>query len=194
MITDEIKDYIGQLSVAVAKSTEPANKISLTSSRISIVLAAMQEKCREKMPKGLFEILNLTLIQMLQGMKEDDMYAMVTDRIEELQKTLIEYMNSHQSNKAYLKDALQVLTDFNQVVQCRDRWKMASRDYMSSAEAWARSNEMLADIHDVLSRIEIAYGLIAIPKNVSFDIDMANYTKPQQGGETQPQAGEPVNE
>jgi hypothetical protein len=181
-LPDNIKDLIGQLAIATAKSTDPANKISLTSSRISFVLAAMKMKCRERIPKGLYETLYDTLRKMINEMLYDDNNASVLLILKELERIINE--NSTTMATYGTIEAMECLSDYNDILSCRERWKAANDIYMKDHEAWSMSNKMLADIHDVLTRIEIRHNLIVVPKNVSWDINDFNFRKPtQESGE-----------
>jgi hypothetical protein len=81
IIPEQIKDLIGQLVVATAKSTDPANKISLTSSRISFDLAAMLLIYREKVPVGLLDTIQRNLNLMIEDMMYQDPRPGVTAQL-----------------------------------------------------------------------------------------------------------------
>jgi len=175
-LPDNIKDLIGQLAIATAKSTDPANKISLTSSRISFDMAAMKMKCRNKVPSGLYETLYDTLLKMIAAMMYEDGNANVALLLRELEQVVNE--NSPTPSQFNTIEAMECLSDYNAVLDCRERWKSANDFYMKDHEAWSMSNKMLADIHDVLTRVEIRHDLIVVPKNVTWDISDFNFRKP----------------
>ena len=174
-LPDNIKDLIGQLAIATAKSTDPANKISLTSSRISFDMAAMKMKCRNKVPSGLYETLYDTLRKMIAAMIYEDSNANVAILLRELEQVVNE--NSPTPSQFNTIEAMECLSDYNAVLECRTRWAMANATYMKDHEAWGKSNAMLADIHDVLTRVEIRHDLIVVPKNISWDISDFNFRK-----------------
>lgn len=188
IIPEQIKDLIGQLVVATAKSTDPANKISLTSSRISFDLAAMLLIYKEKVPQGLLDTIQRSLNLMIGDMMFDDPRPEVAAQLLELKKIINDNITSSTTG-VYLIDALDAQANYNLVLQCRARWKIANDKYMENTAAWYMSNKMLADIHDVLTSIELTYGLITVPKNVNWDVsDFGYHPQPQEQIE-QPQQG-----
>lgn len=187
-IPEQIKDLIGQIAVATAKSTAPDNKLSLTSSRISFDLGALYLISRARLPPGLFETLHTTLLQMIGSIKNDEK----DDEIIKILNNLEEIINNKAANgkKApSMIDSLELIRDYNTVVECRSRWMIANDTYITSPQAWSHSNKMLADIHDALTRIEVKYDLIIVPKNTNWDINEFMYRKPQKEETPEQQAG-----
>ena len=180
LLPEQIKDLIGQLAVATAKSTAPENKLSLTSSRIAFDLAALQIKCREKIPPGLFQTLNDTLKQMISAMIFDPDNAEISKILEDLE-TVINERAVNRPKSPNMIEAMDLLTDYNLILECRERWKIANDTYMTNNNAWSKTNKMLADIHDVLARIELRYDLIVVPKNINWDINEFAFRRPVPG-------------
>jgi hypothetical protein len=179
---EQVKEMIGQLSVATARSTEPANKLSLTSSRISTLKGVIEYKCREWMMPGLKTLLYTTIQSMMEDMKEDDHEAALHSRLDYLIRFLgdVAAKNIQDKTKSLPDESLDLLTDYNNIVLCRERWKKAQDIYMHNNEAWSISNKMLADINDILTSIELKYNLIIMPKNYSYDIHDLNMLNKQE--------------
>lgn len=197
----EIMDLIGQLVVATAKSTAPENKISLTSSRIAFDLAALQIKCREKVAPGLFDTLNITLQQMISAIifdyeeegkdpagKRPNKNQEVINSLNRLKEIVNE--NSPNGAKVTTIEMLELVSDYNMLLTCRTRWKEISDIYMQNPNAWATANKALGDLHDILTRIEIMYGLIKVPKNINWDIDNLSFRKDKPEHEQHEDKGE----
>lgn len=180
---EQIKEMIGQLSVSTARSTDPAIKLSLTSSRISTLLAVMDHKCKEWMQPGLKTLLYTTLLMMMEDLKVDDHEQALHTRLDYLIQFLsdVAAKNIEEKKKSLPDESLQLLIDYNNVLSCRDRWKIAQDIYMHNEASWSISNKMIADISDVLTKIELDYNLIIMPKNYSYDINDLNMFKKQEG-------------
>jgi hypothetical protein len=180
---EQIKELIGQLSIAVAKSTDPANKLSLTSSRVSMVLGVMKIKCRDWVEPGLFTILYTTLQAMIQDMRSEHPEDSLTETLAYLDMAITSMVEKNAAGKTgYMTDeGLELIADYNAVVECRSRWKVANGVYMQNEAAWVKSNAMLADIHDKLTEMELKYNLIIVPKNYSFNVDdIGIFNKPKE--------------
>jgi hypothetical protein len=122
-------------------------------------------------------------------MKDDPNFNIIKTRMEELEKAITELAKYRKPYAPNIQEAIQLLQDYNTCLTCRQRWHIANDVYMENPDAWARSNKMLADIHDALSDIEIRNGLITIPKNIRWDTGDLNYHPPVQEGQSQPQLG-----
>jgi hypothetical protein len=86
-----------------------------------------------------------------------------------------------EKRKYFPTESIELLVDYNAILDCRERWKVASDTYMANKDAWSVSNKMIADINDVLADIELKYNLIIKPKNSSYSVDdMTLFTKPQE--------------
>jgi hypothetical protein len=178
---EQVKEMIGQLSVSTARSTAPEIKLALTNSRISALLGIMKHKCQEWVMPGISTMIRDAVIKML----TEDMLA---NEHEQAIRSRLEYLIAFvtEENKKELEakskftpyESLALLTDYNRVIDCRDRWKEASDIYMKNKDSWSISNKMIADINDVLTQIELDYNLIIMPKNYSYDIsDMSMFKK-----------------
>ena len=179
----QIKEMIGELSVATARSTEPANKISLTSSRISTIHGVLKFKCRTWLMPGLTTLLYTTINLMVKDIMVNDKPSDSTRYIlQELDQFLVEETERHilAKKKGYPAESIELLVDYNAVLDCRERWKVASDTYMKNKDSWSISNKMIADINDVLADIEMKYNLIIKPKNSSYSVDDMTLFNKQQ--------------
>lgn len=179
---EQVKEMIGQLSVSTARSTDPAIKLALTNSRISVLLGIMKHKCQEWVMPGISTMVHEILVKML----TEDLLAEEHERaIRARIAYLIDFINTENTkaietkSKYFPAESLTLLTDYNKVVECRERWKKASDTYMENHEAWAISNKMIADVNDILTQIELDYNLIIMPKNYSYDINDLSMFKKQ---------------
>jgi hypothetical protein len=173
---EQVKEKIGLMSVATARATEPANKISLCSSRISTLMGVLEHKCRMWVQPGLTTTIQKTISMMITSMAETGSHKDTEFLLIELQKYMDD-LTTHNIEKKikYMPiEGLELLQDYNVVVECRARWKEASDMYMANKDAWSVSNKMIADIGDKLEAIELKYNLIIMPKNYSYDINDLN--------------------
>lgn len=180
----QIKEMIGELSVATARSTEPANKISLTSSRISTIHGVLKYKCRQWLMPGLTTLLYSTINLMIKDiMKDEKPGEGVLQILEDLDQFMQEECTRciEEKRKYFPTESIELLVDYNAVLDCRERWKVAQDTYMTNKDAWSVSNKMIADINDVLADIELKYNLIIKPKNSSYSVDdMTLFNKQQE--------------
>jgi len=182
---EQIKEMIGQLSVSTARSTDPAIKLALTNSRISVLLGIMKHKCNDWVMPGISTMIHEILVKML----KEDLMAQDHERSIKLRILyLVDFINAENTKALELKkkqfpsESLVLLVDYNKIVECRERWKIASDTYMRDKDAWAISNKMIADINDILTQIELDYNLIIMPKNYSYDVnDMSIFNKQPEG-------------
>ncbi len=180
----QIKEMIGELSVATARSTEPANKISLTSSRISTIHGVLKYKCRQWLMPGLTTLLYTTIDLMIKDMMSEEKPG---ERVMIILEDLDVFMQEEstrcieEKRKYFPTESIELLVDYNAVLDCRERWKVAQDTYMTNKDAWSVSNKMIADINDVLADIELKYNLIIKPKNSSYSVDdMTLFNKQQE--------------
>jgi hypothetical protein len=180
----QIKEMIGELSVATARSTEPANKISLTSSRISTIHGVLKYKCRQWLMPGLTTLLYTTIDLMVKDIMDSEKQG---SNVHQILYDLDKFMQEEsarcieEKRKYFPTESIELLVDYNAVLDCRERWKVASDTYMANKDAWSVSNKMIADINDVLADIELKYNLIIKPKNSSYSVDdMTLFNKQQE--------------
>jgi hypothetical protein len=186
---EQVKEVIGQLSVATARSTEPANKLSLTSSRIATLTGVMDYKCKEYLMPGLSTILYDTIFAMVSDMATDNPDANLQKTLAALEAKLQAIIAEQTSTKSkYMVDeSLELLRDYNVVIDCRSRWKVANAWYMTGEAGYGTSNAILSDIHDALSKIEMKYNLIIMPKHYSFDVnDLSMLSRKDSNGVDKP--------
>jgi hypothetical protein len=180
----QIKEMIGELSVATARSTEPANKISLTSSRISTIHGVLKYKCRQWLMPGLTTLLYTTIDLMIKDIIDENKQGKnVSGILEDLDKFMQDESTRciEEKRKYFPTESIELLVDYNAILDCRERWKVAQDTYMTNKDAWSVSNKMIADINDVLADIELKYNLIIKPKNSSYSVDdMTLFNKPQE--------------
>jgi hypothetical protein len=183
---EQIKEMIGQLSVSTARSTDPAIKLSLTNSRISVLLGIMKHKCQDWVMPGISTMVHEILGKMLtEDLNAPDHEFAIKSRI----AYLIDFINIENTKaietkqKYFPSESLVLLTDYNKLVECRERWKIASDIYMTNKDAWATSNKMIADINDILTQVELDYNLIIMPKNYSYDVNDLSMFNKQPGSE-----------
>lgn len=180
----QIKEMIGELSVATARSTEPANKISLTSSRISTIHGVLKYKCRQWLMPGLTTLLYTTIDLMIKDIIDENKQGKnVRGILEDLDKFMQDESTRciEEKRKYFPTESIELLVDYNAILDCRERWKVAQDTYMTNKDAWSVSNKMIADINDVLADIELKYNLIIKPKNSSYSVDdMTLFNKPQE--------------
>lgn len=180
---DSIKELLGELTIAIDRSTAPENKISLTSSRISKLLGILKYKCKTEMQQGLRGELYKAVMEILLAMRTNPNSTDLKYCIEMLYNKFynlnVEAIETKQ--KMLTTESLELLADYNTLLQCRARWKVASDTYMQNNNAWAISNKMLADMNDVMTDIEMRYDLIIKPKNLGYNVtDMGIFNN---GGE-----------
>ena len=96
---EQVKEKIGLMSVATARATEPANKISLCSSRISTLMGVLEYKCREWTQPGLTRTLYKTIEMMVADMKENESDVNIRQMLAELEQYLSEMSNYNVENK-----------------------------------------------------------------------------------------------
>lgn len=119
---------------------------------------------------------------MVEDMKTSGNFNNVQPMLQELETYLQELTayNVEQKLKWVPTEGLELLQDYNVVMQCRERWKNASDIYMANKDAWSISNKMIADIGDKLESIELKYNLIVMPKSYSYDINDLNMFNKQE--------------
>jgi hypothetical protein len=169
---ESIKELIGELVIAIDRSTDPANKISLTSSRISKLIGVLDHKCKRMIEPGLRGTLYKTLEMMLEDMSHDTTDIRRKQMIEDLYNHFFHLSAEVVDKKkaALPHESLQLFQDYNIVLSCRKRWQRASDVYMQNHNAWSISNKILADINDALTIIEIRYNLMIKPKNLGYNV------------------------
>lgn len=169
---DSVKELLGELTIAIDRSTAPENKISLTSSRISKLLGILKYKCKTEMQMGLRGELYKSIMEILNSMKTDPKNTDIRNSVETLY-THFYHINAQaieKKQKMLTQESLELLADYNTLLQCRARWKVASDTYMQNNKAWSISNKMLADMNDAMTDIEMRYDLIIKPKNIGYNV------------------------
>ena len=171
--TSQDKELIGKLIIACSISTDPANKLSLSSSLITKVNACIEAKCKSYMPPTLENLMGEVLLAMLRSVDHEipqELAVSVDMKIEEL-------FGGNFDAKA----PFEVLRDMYLVKCCSSRWKEANKTYMNDEKAWSISNEQLHDIFMTLDSVVRRNDLASIPKNVSFSTDDLNIFNKSKG-------------
>ena len=169
---DSIKELLGELTIAIDRSTAPENKISLTSSRISKLLGILKYKCKNEMQQGLRGELYKSVMEILLAMRTDRKNTDLQYCIEQLYNHFyhLNVQAIETKQKMLTEESLELLCDYNVMLQCRERWKVANDTYTKNNKAWSVSNKMLADMNDVMTDIEMRYDLVIKPKNMGYNI------------------------
>ena len=181
---ESVKELLGELTIAIDRSTDPANKISLTSSRISKLLGILKYKCKTDMQMGLrgelYNSIMLILIEMKKGKKDAEIIELIERTYTHFYHLNVQAMEKKM--KFLTAESLELLADYNALLQCRERWKLANDTYMQNKDAWSVSNKMLADMNDIMTDIEMRYDLIIKPKNVGYNIsDIGLFNNNKEG-------------
>ena len=133
---------------------------------------------------GLTTLLYSTINLMIKDiMKDDKPGEGVLQILEDLDQFMQEECTLciEEKRKYFPTESIELLVDYNAILDCRERWKVAQDTYMTNKDAWSVSNKMIADINDVLADIELKYNLIIKPKNSSYSVDdMTLFNKQQE--------------
>ena len=123
------------------------------------------------MEPGLRGTLYSTIVSMLEDLKEEEHEEALQRRFEYLYNYFFKMNSEHIDKKLKTLpiESMQLLKDYNLVLQCRERWKDASDIYMHNNQSWSISNKIIAEINDRLTRIELDYNLVIKPKHSSYD-------------------------
>jgi hypothetical protein len=167
--TSQDKELVGKLIIACSISTDPANKLSLSSSLITKVNACIESKFKTFVPPTLDDLMGEVLIAMLRsidGKIPEEVAAKVDAEIERLF-----------GGNWDAKQPMEVMRDYYLVKACSDQWKHANSTYREDRDSWIESNKELHDIFMTLDSVIRRNDLASIPKNVSFSTDDLNIFK-----------------
>jgi hypothetical protein len=159
--TTQDKELIGKLQVACSISTDPANKLSLTSSLITKVNAVMESKCKFYAPPSMDALYGEVLLAML-GSINDKLNPDVVSKTREKIDTLFK------DTRKMPYESTNCIRDVYLITSCSNRWKQANTVYNTDTNSWSVSNAMLHDIFMVVDSIIRRNDLSSIPKSVSF--------------------------
>lgn len=159
-VPDTIKQSIGKLIVVNAGETDPARKIHYVSALITHIRSALFYMANIAEDRTFTEILHVMLYNILKS--EFDLKA--------LQYAFNRMKKLYEDEPKVIYDA-QLMSDIALVQSCRNNWRKANHDYFENVDAWMSSNEILADVQDVLVEVAIRWNLVIIPKDMPFNIN-----------------------
>lgn len=169
-VPDTIKQSIGKLIVVNAGETDPARKIHYASALITHIRSALFYVANSVDEREFSDILKAMLFNILKAEWDFKATQFAYRRIEKL----------FEDSPRTRYDAL-LLSDIALIQQCRNNWRAANRVYFENPDAWQQSNELLADIQDVLVEVATRWNLVIIPKDMPFNISqMPNIMIPGQ--------------
>ena len=167
-IPDTHKQTIGKLIIVNAGETEPARKIHYTSELISHIRSALVQMKNTQEDREFDEVIKQLILNIIKAKWDITKAKFLLQRIREL------FVDERRT----VYDA-QLMNDMYLIQQCRNSWKVANRAYFENSDAWQLSNDILADVHDILLEVALRWNLIIIPKEASFNINMMpNITHP----------------
>lgn len=158
-VPDTVKQNIGKLIVVNAGETDPARKIHYTSALITHIRSALFYVANNAIDREFDDLLHSMVYNILKS--EYDMKA-IKIALERLERAFVD--------KPKTKYDVLLMNDIALIQQCRNNWKSANQRYFSNPDSWQFSNDMLADIQDVLIEIAIRWNLVIIPKDMPFNI------------------------
>lgn len=161
------KNAIGSLFKAVTLSTDPAHTLEFTSSLINAARSALIYKLEQHVPhpRELSSVLN-TLLKLIStkwvegGIIDAESLAILEKRI-----------NTMFPSEALMRYDLETYRDIEFCDSLTERWKSANNIYQSDYRAWAKSNELIAEINMQLMEIITRHDLMEFPKGESFNLD-----------------------
>lgn len=177
--TAEIKETLGKLKVALALTNDPANRLTLISNYISELRGTMIEMLRRTVPKSLDDAMGELLIAMINSLEGEQPEAIIDKYRQQIN-------NIYHSSQWQAINDITLLKDYYLLEQIRVRWKAANSIYIMEPNAWAKSNELLADILDVLDEIGKRHDLVSMPKWATYttaDINLEQFVKDKKGRE-----------
>ena len=165
-IPDTHKQTIGKLIIVNAGETEPARKIHYTSELISHIRSALVQMKNTQSEREFNDVAKELVLNIIKSKWDITRAQFVLNRM----RALFE-------DEKRTKYDIQLYNDMALLQQCRNHWKLANKSYFSNPDAWQFSNEILADVHDILLEIALRWNLIIIPKEATFNINqMPNIT------------------
>jgi hypothetical protein len=158
-VPDTLKQSIGKLIVVNAGETDPARKIHYASALITHIRSALFDLANNAENRTFTEVLHVMLYSILKSEYDPKALQYAFNRIKKL----------YEDEPRVYYDA-QLMSDIALIQQCRNNWRKANRDYFENQDAWMSSNEILADVQDILVEVAVRWNLIIIPKDMPFNI------------------------
>jgi hypothetical protein len=159
LVPDTIKQSIGKLIVVNAGETDPARKIHYASALITHIRSALFYVANSVDEREFTDVMKALLYNILVAEYDYRKIQFAFNRVEKLFE-----------DKPRTRYDAQLLSDMELIQQCRGNWRVANRAYFENTDAWMQSNEMLADIQDILVEIATRWNLVIIPKDMPFNI------------------------
>lgn len=158
-VPDTVKQSIGKLIVVNAGEADPARKIHYASALITHIRAALFYIANSTDQREFSDILHSLMYNILRSEYDASKIGWAFNRIDSL------FVDKPRTRYDML-----LLNDIALIQQCRNNWRRANSTYFNSPDAWESSNEILADIQDVLVEVAIRWNLVIIPKDMPFNI------------------------
>lgn len=158
-VPDTIKQSIGKLIVVNAGETDPARKIHYASALITHIRSALYYMANNAENRTFTEILHVMIYNILKSEYDLKALQFAFNRMKQL----------YEDEPRVKYDAL-LMSDIALIQSCRNNWRKANHDYFENVDAWMSSNEILADVQDVLVEVAIRWNLVIIPKEMPFNI------------------------
>lgn len=158
-VPEQLKQSIGKLIVVNAGETEPARKIHYASSLITHIRSALIYIINSTDQREFSDMLHVMIYSIIKSEFDLTNAQHIVNRIEALFQ-----------DKPRTRYDVMLMNDIALVQQCRNNWRGANKVYFENTDAWQKSNEMLADISDILVEVAVRWNLIIIPKDLPFNI------------------------
>jgi hypothetical protein len=157
---------IGSLFKAVTLSTDPAHTLGFSCSLINTSRAALIQRLEDKVPDAtaLPGILNTLLKHIANQWYNQGV-------LKESIATLDERIDTMFKSESLAKYGLEIYRDSQFCDDLIQRWKVANQIYIRDKNAWAISNDQLADVHKQLVEIIVRHDLMQFPKGEGFNLD-----------------------
>jgi hypothetical protein len=175
-VPDTLKQSIGKLIVVNAGEADPARKIHYASALITHIRAALFQIANNSDQREFSDILHGLMYNILKSEYDATKIGWAFNRIEALF-----------IDKPRTRYDMMLVNDIALIQQCRNNWKTANSRYFNSPDAWETSNDILADVQDVLVEVATRWNLVIIPKDMPFNISqIPNLTFAQDNTGTTP--------
>jgi hypothetical protein len=158
-VPDTLKQSIGKLIVVNAGEADPARKIHYASALITHIRAALFYIANTTDQKEFSDILHGLMYNILRSEYDVSKIQWAFNRIDALFV-----------DKPRTRYDLMLVNDIALIQQCRNNWKTANSRYFNSPDAWETSNDILADVQDVLVEVATRWNLVIIPRDMPFNI------------------------
>jgi hypothetical protein len=176
IVPDTLKQSIGKLIVVNAGEADPARKIHYASALITHIRAALFYISNSSDQREFSDMVHSLVYNILRSEFDVSKMQWALNRIEALFV-----------DKPRTRYDVMLMNDVALIQQCRNNWKTANSRYFNSPDAWETSNDILADVQDVLVEVATRWNLVIIPKDMPFNISqIPNLTFAKEGSESTP--------